>query len=186
MGVVTNIIHVREGRSLNLCLQNNQKGRKMSYDFNANEVFEMAEQMERNGTKFYRDAAETAADPSNKELLMGLSKMEEAHEKIFESMRADLTAVEKASTVFDPSGEASLYLRALVDSRVFFKKEIDVTSMVEILKSAIEAEKDSIVFYLGMKEAVPENLGRDRIEAIIKEEMGHIRVLSNELVAQTS
>jgi rubrerythrin len=158
----------------------------MSYDFNADEVFEMAEQMERNGVKFYRDAAETAADPSNKEMLIGLSKMEEAHEKTFESMRADLTAAEKKSTVFDPSGEASLYLRALVDSRVFFKKEIDATSMVEILKSAIEAEKDSIVFYLGMKEAVPENLGRDRIEAIIKEEMEHIRVLSKELVAQTS
>jgi rubrerythrin len=157
----------------------------MSYDFNADEVFEMAEQMERNGAKFYRDAAETAADPSNKEMLIGLSKMEEAHEKIFESMRADLTAAEKASTVFDPSGEASLYLRALVDSRVFFKKEIDVKSMVEILKSAIEAEKDAIVFYLGMKEAISQNFGRDRIEAIIKEEMGHIRLLSKELVSQT-
>jgi len=156
----------------------------MSYDFNANEVFEMAEQMERNGAKFYRDAAETAADPSNKELLIGLAKMEEAHEKIFESMRAELTAAEKASTVFDPSGEASLYLRALADSRVFFEKEIDVTSIMEILKSAIEAEKDSIVFYLGMKEAVPEKLGRDRIENIIKEEMGHIRLLSKELVAK--
>jgi rubrerythrin len=157
----------------------------MSYDFNANEVFEMAEQMERNGAKFYRDAAETATDPSNKELLIGLAKMEEAHEKIFESMRAELTAAEKASTVFDPSGEASLYLRALADSRVFFAKEIDVTSMMEILKSAIEAEKDSIVFYLGMKEAVPDKLGRDRIENIIKEEMGHIRLLSKELVATT-
>ena len=114
----------------------------MSYDFNADEVFEMAQQMERNGAKFYRDAAETAADSSNEELLLTLSKMEEAHEKMFESMRADLTAAEKTSTVFDPSGEASLYLRALVDSRVFFKKEIDVTSMEEILKSAIEAEKE--------------------------------------------
>ena len=158
----------------------------MSYDFNADEVFEMAGQMERNGAKFYRDAAENTADSSNKELLMGLSKMEEAHEKMFESMRAELTAADKASTVFDPSGEAALYLRALVDSRVFFKKEIDIKSMVEILKSAIEAEKDSIVFYLGMKEGVPENLGKDRLEAIIKEEMGHIRVLSKELVAQTS
>ena len=157
----------------------------MSYDFNADEVFEMAEQMERNGAKFYRDAAESAADASNKEMLVGLSKMEAAHEKMFESMRAELTASDKASTVFDPSGEAAVYLRALVDSRVFFEKEIDVTSMEEILKSAIEAEKDSIVFYLGMKEAVPENLGRDRIEAIIKEEMGHIRVLSRELVAQS-
>jgi rubrerythrin len=158
----------------------------MSYDFNADEVFEMAEQMERNGAKFYRDAAENTADASNKEMLIGLSKMEEAHEKMFESMRAELKAAEKASTVFDPSGEAGVYLRALVDSRVFFEKEIDVTSMVEILKSAIEAEKDSIVFYLGMKEAVPENLGKDRIEAIIKEEMGHIRMLSKELVAQAS
>jgi rubrerythrin len=157
----------------------------MSYDFNADEVFEMAGQMERNGAKFYRDAAETTADPSNKELLIGLSKMEETHEKIFETMRAELKAAEKASTVFDPSGEVSLYLRALVDSRVFLKKEIDVTSIVEILKSAIEAEKDSIVFYLGMKEAVPKNLGRDRIEAIIKEEMGHIRLLSKELVAKS-
>jgi rubrerythrin len=158
----------------------------MSYDFNADEIFEMAEQMERNGAKFYRDAAETAADSANKELLTGLSKMEEAHQKMFKSLRAELTAAEKASTVFDPSGEAALYLRALVDSRVFFKKEIDVTSMVEILKSAIEAEKDSIVFYLGMKEGVPQNLGKDRIEAIIKEEMGHIRLLSKELVAQTA
>ena len=158
----------------------------MSYDFNADEIFEMAEQMERNGAKFYRDAAENAADSANKELLTGLSKMEEAHEKLFKSMRTELTAAEKASTVFDPSSEASLYLRALVDSRVFFKKEIDVTSMVEILKSAIEAEKDSIVFYLGMKEEVPENLGKNRIEAIIKEEMGHIRLLSKQLVAQTA
>ena len=158
----------------------------MSYDFNADEVFEMAEQMERNGAKFYRDAAENVADSANKELLTGLSKMEEAHEKMFKSMRSELTAAEKASTVFDPSGEASLYLRALVDSRVFFKKEIDVKSMVEILKSAIEAEKDSIVFYLGMKEEVPENLGKNRIEAIIKEEMGHIRLLSKQLVAQTA
>ena len=157
----------------------------MSYDFNADEIFEMAEQMERNGAQFYRDAAETAADSSNKEMLIGLSKMEVAHEKMFESMRAELTAADKASTVFDPTGEASLYLRALVDSRVFFKKEIDVTSIVEILKSAIEAEKDSIVFYLGMKEAVAEDLGKDRIDVIIKEEMGHIQVLSKELVVQT-
>ena len=60
----------------------------MGYDFNADEVFEMAEQMERNGAKFYRDAAENTADPSNKEMLIGLSKMEETHEKMFASMRA--------------------------------------------------------------------------------------------------
>ena len=74
-------------------------------------------------------------------------------------------------TVFDPDGEAALYLRALADTRVFFEKEIDVTSLKKILKSAIEAEKDSIVFYLGMKEAVPEKLGKGRLDDIIREEM---------------
>jgi rubrerythrin len=156
----------------------------MSYDFNADEVFEMAEQIERNGAKFYRDAAENATASPSKDLLRSLSKMEEAHEKTFKAMRTALTSAEKASTVFDPAGEASLYLQALADTRVFFEKKIDTTSLLEVLKAAIEAEKDSIVFYLGMKEAVPPALGQNRIDRIIKEEMGHIRLLSKELVAQ--
>ena len=154
----------------------------MSYDFNADDVFEMAEQMERNGGKFYRTAADNTEDSANKEFLLKLATMEDQHEKTFKAMRTELSEREKASTVFDPQGEAALYLRALADTRVFFEKEIDVTSLKKILKSAIEAEKDSIVFYLGMKEAVPENLGQGRLDHIIKEEMGHIRLLSKKLV----
>ena len=55
--------------------------------------------------------------------------------------------------------------------------------MKEILKAAIMAEKDSIVFYLGMKEMVPEDFGKAKIDIIIKEEMGHIKLLSGRLVA---
>jgi len=156
----------------------------MSYDFNADDVFEMAEQMERNGATFYRNAAEYTQDPANKKFLQELAAMEDEHEKIFTAMRAELSAKEKESTVFDPEGEAALYLRALADTRVFFEKEIDVTSMKKILKSAIEAEKDSIVFYLGMKEAVPEKYGRTKLDKIIKEEMGHVRLLSGKLVKE--
>ncbi|MDP4726421.1 MAG: ferritin family protein [Desulfobacterales bacterium] len=153
----------------------------MRYDFNADEVFEMAEQMERNGEKFYKSAAATIDDEAHKKLLLELAAMETDHEKTFKAMRSDLKAAEKSATVFDPEGEAALYLRALVDTRVFFEKKVDVSSMEKILKAAIEAEKDSIVFYLGMKNAVPDKLGKDRIEGIIKEEMGHIRLLSREL-----
>ena len=155
----------------------------MSYDFNADDIFEMAEQLERNGGKFYRTAAEAVSDAENKKLLQGLAEMEDQHVKTFQALRAELTEKEKESTVFDPQGEAALYLRALADTRVFFEKKIDVTSMKEILKSAIEAEKDAIVFYLGMKDAVPEGSGKDRLDEIIKEEMGHIQLLGKELVA---
>ena len=155
----------------------------MSFDFNADDIFEMAEQMERNGAKFYRTAAEKVADASAKEFLLGLAVMEDEHEKTFALLRADLSKQEKVATVFDPEGESALYLRALADSEVFFKKEIDVSSMEEILKAAITAEKDSIVFYLGMMLFVPDELGKDKLGMIIKEEMGHIRILSNELVS---
>jgi rubrerythrin len=155
----------------------------MRYDFNADDVFEMAERLERNGAKFYQDAAAGIDGEEARTLLVKLANMELDHEKTFKQMRSDLAAAEKQSTVFDPEGEAIGYLRALADTRVFFEKEIDATSMREILKAAIEAEKDSIVFYLGMREMVPEKLGRNRLDAIIKEEMGHIRLLSKELVA---
>jgi len=155
----------------------------MVYDFTADDVFEMAEQLERNGAKFYRTAAENVSDPKYKELLIELAAMEDEHEKTFASLRADLTKAEKTTTVFDPEDESALYLRALADTRVFFKKKIDISSMKEILKAAIVAEKDSIVFYLGLKDFVPDQLGKNRLDKIIKEEMGHIRILSKELVS---
>jgi len=155
----------------------------MMYDFNADDIFEIAEQLERNGAAFYRKAADAVNDDKARDILLKLAGMEDDHEKSFSKMRADLTASEKAATVFDPEGDAVHYLKALADTRVFFEKEIDTASMEAILKDAITAEKDSIVFYLGMRDAVPENLGRSRLDAIIQEEMGHIRLLSKELVS---
>jgi rubrerythrin len=155
----------------------------MSYDFNANEIFEIAEQLERNGAAFYRDAADSVDDSEVKKFLLEFADMEDEHEKTFISLRKGLTAAEKAPTVFDPADESALYLKALADTRVFFKKEIDTSSIEEIFKSAITAEKDSIVFYLGMKDLVPESLGKERMDAIIKEEMGHIKVLGQKLAA---
>jgi rubrerythrin len=153
----------------------------MIYDFNADDVFEMAEQMERNGVEFYSQAAGSVSDDDAKKLLLEFAEMEKDHEKTFAQMRKFLVDTEKQKTVFDPENEAVQYLRALADTRVFFDKKIDVSSLENILKDAIQAEKDSIVFYLGMKEAVPENMGKKKLDEIIKEEMGHIRLLSGKL-----
>ena len=158
----------------------------MNYDFNADEIFEMAEQMERNGAAFYRNAADSISDEKNKHMLLHLADMEVEHEKTFVEMRNALTDQEKATRIFDPEGEALLYLRALIDTRVFFQKEIDTTSMKEILKEALLAEKDAIVFYLGMKDMVPEKLGKSHLENIIREEMEHIKLIGRKLASATS
>ena len=154
----------------------------MGYVFNMDEIFEMAEQIEKNGAEFYRKAADGINRSPNKDLLVELANMEDQHQKTFAFLRNQLSEGEKALTVFDPDNEAALYLRSLADIRVFFEKKIDVTSMEEILKEALLAEKDSIVFYLGMKELVPDDLGKEKIDNIIKEEMAHINLLSNKLV----
>ncbi len=155
----------------------------MSYDFSAKDIFEMAKQIERNGVKFYQAAAVSVSGVSEKELLLSLAKMEGQHEQTFADLQSELSDTESVSTTFDPEDENALYLKALADTRIFFEKDIDISSMKEILKAAITAEKDSIVFYLGMKNLVPEKFGAARLDLIIKEEMGHIRLLAKELMA---
>jgi len=152
-----------------------------AFDFSADDVFKLAEDIEINGEQFYRKAAQDVDDPKNKEMLNNLADMEADHKRLFGQMRAELKEKEKTQTVFDPEGDAENYLKALADIRVFFEKPIDTSSMEKILMAAIQAEKDSIVLYLGMKELVPEKYGKNRLENIIKEEMGHIRLLSGEL-----
>ena len=165
----------------------------MAFDFNADEIFEMAEQIERNGMRFYREIAEASPEGDVRNLFLQFTEMEKAHEKVFKSMRAELSDIDKKSTVFDPEGESAQYLRALVDLRVYdenagegftFSEDMaEEEKLKRALRAAINLEKESIVFYQGIKDFVPESLGRNKINDIIKEEMKHIRILSNKLVS---
>ncbi len=153
----------------------------MTQVFDAGEVFEMAIKMEQNGAAFYRRAAEQVTDAGHRQMLLELADMEVDHEKTFSAMRQALAA--DTPDYYDPYGDAAGYLKSIADTKVFFQREIDLSSMEEILKEAIMAEKDSIVFYLGMKEMMADDAGKEKIEAIIKEEMGHVRLLSEKLSA---
>jgi rubrerythrin len=154
----------------------------MYHKFNAKEIFEMAETIEKNGYEFYRQAANDAKDPDIKQFLLDLAEMEVGHEKMFVSFKSKLSGKEGEEVVFDPFEETAAYLEALANTRVFFEKKIDTTSAEEVFKAAIEAEKDSIVFYLGIKDMVPDELGKSKVEKIIKEEMRHIQIISNRLL----
>ena len=159
----------------------------MGVTFNADEIFEMAEQIERNGAKFYRVVADKL--PEVRQILLDLAAMEDEHEKTFADMRAQLSGREQEALVFDPEGKAQMYLRVIADGFVFDAKA-DPTERLkgqetaeEVLKIAIALEKDSIAFYAGLKECVPLRAGRDKVEAIIREEFGHIATLNEKLSA---
>ena len=159
----------------------------MGVTFNADEVFEMAEQIERNGVKFYRAAADKL--PDGRQVLLDLASMEQEHEKTFAEMRAQLSDREHEPLAIDPNDEAQMYLQVAADGHVFdtktdpAEKLEGIDKAEDILKMAISAEKDSIAFYAGLKEWVPPRAGRDKIERIIREEFGHISLLNQKLSA---
>jgi len=161
----------------------------MSVPPTADEIFEMAEQIERNGARFYRRAAQGFTGSRAGRLLLDLAAMEDQHEKVFAAMRGELLQQEREPRAPDPYGEAILYVRGMADGHVFDVRKdpserlTGKETMEDILKTAIGLEKDSIVFYLGIKEIVPERLSKQRIDDIIKEEMGHIAVLSKEMAS---
>ena len=159
----------------------------MSITFNAFEIFEMAEHIERNGVKFYRKAAQGISDGKLKKILLTLVDMEVKHETTFAAMRKELSDESKELRVFDPDNEMALYLQAMAGGHVFNLKKDPSKQLSgseteeDILRLAISAEKDSIIFYLGLKDFVPARAGKDKVEAIIREEMTHIAILNREL-----
>ena len=157
----------------------------MGVTFNADEVLEMAEQIERNGAKFYRAAAEKFS--GIRQVLLDLAAMENEHEKTFKDMRVQLSGREQEPVVFDPDNEAQMYLQVVADGHVFDTKADPADKLKgkdkpeDVLQTAINMEKESIAFYAGLKECVPPRAGRDKVEAIIREEFSHIATLNEKL-----
>ncbi len=161
----------------------------MSITFNPDEIFEMAEQIERNGARFYRDAAAQVPDKTNKAFLESLGEMEDIHLTIFSNMRSELTKNVSEIITYDPDDQGALYLQAMADARGT-EGRISVAqpltgkeSLEEILQIALNAEKNSVCFYIGLKNLVPSDSGKEQVDKIIKEEMAHIAILQTKLTA---
>ena len=76
----------------------------MGTGFNADEVFEIAEQIERNGSSFYNHGAELVSDEVTRKLLLSLATWESRHEKLFAEMRAELLKKEVSGGGRKPQG----------------------------------------------------------------------------------
>ena len=160
----------------------------MALEYNADELFEMAEQIERNGEKFYNRAAEISKDAKGKDILLTLASWEGQHEKLFAAMRKGLSKKDKEKALFDRDDQAAKYLQATADTHIFNLQEASSIlqgneSMADILTIALSFEKDTIVFYLAMKELVPKSLGKDKIDGIIGEEMDHVQIITEHIKA---
>jgi rubrerythrin len=157
--------------------------------FNAEEILRIAGQMERNGAAFYREAKGRTDDPAKVELLEELASMEDEHEGVFSSMLEELGKAPANQTVFDPDEDAAKVLGAWADDTVFQVGEVSGSQLEglerfeDILRFAIEKEKDSVVFYEGVRLAMKDPAHRAVADRIIAEELGHIVLLNVTLSA---
>jgi len=156
----------------------------MSFDFNANEIFQIGVQIESNGQKFYETVAKITSDLSAQKIFLDLAEWESKHVELFKKLGRGLPDSAKRENLFDPNQELNLYLKATADSHVFIRNK-DIPGLASKCKTPIEAlelavtfEKDSVVFYTTMKKLVPEHLGKAEIGTLIDEEISHIFMLT--------
>lgn len=118
------------------------------------EGLRIAISIEASGREFYQQAYEQATDDSHKELFKLLRSEEVTHYETFSNIFAKVNENKEAGSeeyLFD--AETSRYLTVLAEGHIFPTaknakiKIAEATTIVEILKMAIQAEKDSILFY---------------------------------------
>ena len=164
----------------------------MSYSFNAGEVFKIAVQIEENGRRFYEESQENINSADVRALFTDLAFQEIQHKKKFEAILAQLPPESKSSTVWDPEHEIDQYIKMMADDHVFISGG-DIENQIgrirdasDALKLAIEFEKDTVLFFLSLEEAVAGKKDWEFIKSLLKEEQEHVRRLTLELRKMTS
>jgi rubrerythrin len=90
-------------------------------------------------------------------MFIDLAGMEDKHLKTFQEMRKGLSDREKEETVFDPNNEVAMYLQTMAAGHGWEGKKSLTENLTgketieDIIKIAIEAEHNSVVFYTGLK-----------------------------------
>ncbi len=148
-------------------------------DFSLDEIIEMAIQIEKSGYVFYDNALrKKKLSGKAKELLQKLRDEEKQHEKIFSTLFAkkDLEMINYGSD----QELVNDYLRAIVNYRFFTNPDSAIKSVEqakdekEIVMSAINFEKDTLLYFQGIKDIIKDSHSKDVLEKIIKEEISHI------------
>ena len=123
--------------------------------FNSVEVIEMAKDIEKRGLDFYENQAKKTDNNELKKLLLKLAEDEQDHYDTFSEMGEKAKELTDTDSDYVYGEDVSAYLRALIEFTVFpSEEEVEekINSIEEVLELAINAEKDSILFYREMME----------------------------------
>ena len=153
----------------------------MSDKFSIQEIIEIAIEIEKNGATFYGVLAKSAETERLRELYIYLSQEEERHIVRFQEILEAVGGYQISEAYY--ATQYMGYMKALADERVF-TGDVSVEAVAhrarspkEAIKTAIDFEKESILFLHEMHDLVPEG-DRSAIQKLLDEERDHLRQLS--------
>jgi rubrerythrin len=152
----------------------------MGVFFSGRELIEIAVGIEKNGAAFYNSLAGSTKNPEAKGTYKYLADQEKEHAAVFQKMLGLVSEYKPPETYTE---DYKRYLKALIDSLVFTDDKVTletakkVKSDAEAIQVGVGAEKDSILFYMEVKELV-RPAERKVVKKIIEEEKSHLRQLT--------
>lgn len=149
--------------------------------FAGSEIVELGIQIEKNGRDFYNTLASQSKNSKAQDMFKFLAGEEEKHILVFQKI---LNSVEKYEPPESYPGEYFAYMNMLAGNYVFTRKDQGRSLAKKIktdngaIDTGIGFEKDSIVFYEGMKKVVPE-YDLKIVDGLIRQEESHLKMLSD-------
>ena len=142
--------------------------------FNITEIIDLAIQIEKNGEKIYRDALKIVSNSSISVILQNLADEEVQHIEWFSTLKQKIKSIPE-----DPQLEEMKrsILGSVLGDQSFSLKNVDfsgIRSTTDLLKSAIEFEKDTILFYEMIRPLIDDDKTLNDLDRIIKEENQHV------------
>lgn len=159
----------------------------MSHQFNDLEGLRIAVEMERRGVEFYRRAARLTKSEGIAQMLEELAAEEEEHQRDFGKILGDQCTGRSAEAAVCYSSETSAYLSAIAADIVFPGGLMEVgrrggfDSLPAILTTAIDSEKNSILFYSELKELTGDEGAKSAFGSVISQEKVHLARLQEQL-----
>ena len=147
--------------------------------FSTKEIIDIAIGIEDSGYYFYTRCRDKFDDESLKEMFSFLAEEEMRHKEFFENLESNIKDAKGIVTT-----EYFQYLTAIGDEKVFKDNNNidnaikDMNSPIDAIIVALEAEKDSILFYSELKELYDnDNETKTMLNRIINEERRHVVTL---------
>jgi len=144
--------------------------------FSASEVVQIGIQIEKNGRDFYEALKAKPGIEKAREAFAFLAKEEEKHIKVFEGI---MGRTEEYLSPESYPGELLNYINALAAEYIFTREgkgkliASGVKNDKEATGIAIGFEKDSIIFYEGLKEMVASHEAKV-VDELIQQEQAHL------------